>query len=41
VTVRDPVTVVLPIIFKDPLEYTKLADAVAAFVEPSDSNTLP
>jgi hypothetical protein len=41
VTVRDPVIAVFPDMLKDPLEYIKLADAVAAFVEPSDNNTLP
>lgn len=41
VTVNDPDTTVLPVTFNVLLEYTKLDDAVAAFVVPSERIILP
>jgi len=41
VTLRDPVITVLPDTITFPLFTVNTADAVAAFVEPSDINTLP
>ena len=41
VTESPPDILVCPATFKTPLEYTKLAEAVAAFVVPFDNNTLP